>query len=110
MHVSNGPDSNKLEMIVDRSIKRSFHAHWVASLRRWDGNGWVIDCTAYGESNYRVGARFPVPLTLGWWTENQCPALRPGRYMVATTWIIRSLGVIPDKVVESDSLPFEVTP
>ena len=106
--VASGLVSEKLAMTVDRTIKRPFVAGWSVTLRQWDG-GWVVVCRATGDGDYRLDAKFPTNLTLAWWTANQCHPLPPGKYMLSTTWTIRGLGIIPDKIVQATSNTFEIT-
>lgn len=95
-----------VEMAVDRSINRSFAGKWSVTVRQWDGSGWVAWCNATGQSNYREGARFPVPLTLKWWTDGQCTPLPAGRYKLTTAWLIDTM--LPDKTVVVDSNVFQI--
>ena len=106
--VSNTTVGNPVTMVVEREIKRPFRGAWNATIMQWDGSGWVTFCNAYGSSNYRTEARFPVPLTLKWWTDAQCHELPAGRYKMHTTWRVLDLPLMPDKIVEVDSNVFEV--
>lgn len=96
-----------LTMVVDRTIKRPFRGEWLASVRRWEG-GWVLACVAKGSSYYKQDAKLPAKLDLAWWTDGGCKTLPAGKYMLTTAWTITGLGLLPDKVVSVDSLPFEV--
>ena len=96
-----------LSMVVDRTIKRPFRGEWLTSVRRWEG-GWVLACVARGSSYYKQDAKLPAKLDLAWWTDGGCSTLPQGKYMLTTTWTITGLGLLPDKVVSVDSLPFEV--
>ena len=68
VNVKNSHAGETIVMAVDRTIYRDFHANWSATIRKWEGNGWVTTCNAVGSGNYRTNAVFPVPLTLKWWT------------------------------------------
>lgn len=108
INLANARQGEPIVMAVDRTISRAFRGHWSVTVRQWDGVGWVTYCNASGSSNYRADARFPVPLTLKWWTDGQCHDLSPGRYKLTTRWVIDT--VLPDKVVSVDSTIFEVLP
>ena len=108
VNVSDAQKGEPVVMAVDRSIHRAFRGHWSVTVRQWDGAGWVTYCNAQGSSNYRADARFPVPLTLKWWTDGQCYDLSPGRYKLTTRWVIDTS--LPDKAVAVDSNVFEVRP
>jgi hypothetical protein len=97
-----------IELAVDRTINRNFHAQWAATVRQWDGSGWVVYCNASGISNYSTKASFPKPLTFGWWTWDQCKTLPAGRYQLETVWNIDGLGLMPDKQVSAMSNVFDV--
>ena len=108
INLSNARQGAPIVMAVDRDIHRAFRGHWSVTVRQWDGAGWVTYCNASGSSNYRADARFPVPLTLRWWTDGQCYDLSPGRYRITTRWVIDT--TLPDKTVTADSNVFEVLP
>lgn len=108
--IHSGPQGTPLSMTVDRTIKRPFLGEWHATIRQWDGAGWLTWCNAEGRSNYRADAKYPKNLDLRWWTDGQCHPLPSGRYRVTTSWTIRSDTVLPDKTVTVDSNIFEVTP
>lgn len=95
-------------LVAERKVKRAFRGAWNATIMQWDGYGWVTFCNAYGSGNYRTEARFPVPLTLKWWTDAQCHELPAGRYKMHTTWRVLDLPLMPDKIVEVDSNVWEV--
>ena len=99
-----------LPMLVDRKIHRAFSGTWHATIRQWDGTGWVTWCNADGKSNYRPEAKFPKNLALQWWTSGQCHPLPAGRYKMTTTWSILDLGFLPDRAISVDSNIFEVVP
>lgn len=99
-----------LSMVVDRTVNRPFLGIWQVTIRQWDGAGWLTWCNASGSSNYRPDARYPVNLSLQWWTDGQCHPIPQGRYKVTTAWRIEGAGILPNKVVTIDSNIFEVTP
>lgn len=99
-----------ISMTVEREVKRSFRGSWNVTIRQWDGGGWVTWCNASGSSNYRAEAKFPKNLSLQWWTDGACQPVPVGRYKVTTTWIVRDIAPLPDKVVTAESNVFEVTP
>jgi hypothetical protein len=104
--LSDSRHGEQIVMTVDRQVHHAFRGHWSVTVRQWDGAGWVTYCNAQGSSNYRADARFPVPLTLKWWTDGQCYDLSPGRYRITTRWVIDT--ALPDKEVTVDSNVFEV--
>lgn len=73
-------------MYVDREIKRPVFGEWDVILRRRFEDGWVIVCVAPGTSYYRPNSSMPRPLTLDWWTADQCRPDAPGLYFVSTIW------------------------
>lgn len=99
-----------LPMQIERTISHNFRGTWNATIRQWDGNGWVTWCNAQGRSNYRPEAKFPKDLSLKWWTDGQCYPLPAGRYKVSTSWLIETPTWMPDKVVTMESNVFEVLP
>jgi len=101
------PFGASVVMEVDRSIRRPFTAEWRVLVRRHDGLGWQIVCTARGGGNYRPDASLPSPLTLDWWTDGQCPSPPPGQIMVSTTWTINS-GLPGVRTVVAESNIFRV--
>lgn len=108
VNISNGRVGQDIQMQVDRTIVRDFHALWGATVRKWDGSGWVTICNASGSGNYRTIAKFPKPLTVDWWTWGQCKINGPGRYHIETVWNIDGLGLMPDKQVSAMSNVFDV--
>lgn len=106
VHVRNTWQGEPVGMIVDRQIKRPFRGAWQATIRKWDGSGWVTWCNASGASNYATEAKFPQNLTLKWWTDGQCHPLPSGRYKMQTSWTIKA--PIQDKSIIVDSNVFEV--
>lgn len=108
--VSSVKQGDPVTMVVERNIKRPFRGDWDVTIRQWDGAGWVTYCNANGASNYRPDARFPVPLTLKWWTDGQCTNFDNGRYKVTTTWRVLDIPLIQDRVITVDSNVFEVHP
>lgn len=98
-----------VEVLVDRRINRPFYANWTVTVRKWDGNGWVIVCVGKGQTSYRVDATLPSPVTLDWWTDKACPTLPVGKYTVDALWRIRGYGILPDKILSLESNVFEVT-
>ena len=108
VNVRNSHAGDEIEMAVDRTINHDFHAVWSVTIRKWEGNGWVVRCNASGASNYKTNAVFPVPLTLKWWTWDQCKSLGQGRYQLETVWNIDGLGLMPNKQVPSVSNVFDV--
>ena len=98
-------------MVVARTIKHPFLGTWTATIRKWDGDGWVVYCAAQGTAQYETGAELPNHLTLDWWTAGRCPFLPAGNYTVGTLWQINPLmPFLPAKSVSAQSNIFEVTP
>ena len=101
----------RVPMIVDREVSRPFLGTWTVTIRKWDGAGPVVYCTASGTSQYRSGADLPKDLTLNWWTDGKCPALTAGKYVIGTAWRIDPmLPFLPAKHAQAESNIFEVTP
>lgn len=73
-------------LIVDRQIRRNVYGRWTVTVRRQQDDGWLLHCVATGESDYSTAAVLPSPLTLDWWTLDQCPDLPTGTYFVTTSW------------------------
>lgn len=107
VRVFDGPAMAEVVMDVDRIIHRDFVANWSALVRRWDGDGWTVYCTATGFGNYRPDATLPDPVTLNWWTNGKCPTLGTGRYLITTIWTIHA-DPLPDKIIQTDSNVFEI--
>jgi hypothetical protein len=110
VHVPTAKAGQPIRMEVSRAIKRDIVATWTVSIRTADANARVVCDTSRKNSNYRVGANLPDPLTLHWWTSGACDTLPPGRYWIATDWDIQPSGIWPGKRVSADSKPFEVLP
>ena len=109
VNVQSGKDSLNLEMVIDRKVKRPFTGRWAITIRQWDGE-WVVVCAANGGGgDFLEGAKLPKHVTLAMWTERQCLPLPPGKYTISKTWVIESLGLMPDKYVTQTSNQFEVT-
>ena len=96
-------------MHVDRRIKRDFVGRWSVTVRELQGVENTLACVASAAGDYKVGARLPKTLTLGWWTNGRCEGLPAGVYVVTTIWEIDN-GPLPDKIVTAQSNPFKVTP
>lgn len=97
-----------IPIVIDRTIKRPFHANWSVSIRQWDA-GWTVHCVANGEQTYKPDARLPKAPTLRWWTWDRCHPLPPGRYEVVTTWRLDIPYIWATKHVEISSNVFEVS-
>jgi len=108
--VQSAPFGQPLPMQIERVISHNFRGMWSATIRQWDGDGWVTYCNAQGRSNYRPDAKFPKDLALQWWTDGQCYPLPVGRYKVSTSWQIETPTWMPDKTVTVESNVFEVLP
>jgi len=108
INFSNTRQGEAIVMAVDRKVNRGFKGQWSVTVRQWDGAGWLTYCNASGASNYRTESRFPVPLTLKWWTDGQCHELPVGRYKVTTSWEIDA--AVLGKSITIDSNIFEVRP
>lgn len=104
-------EGEAVPMLVARTIHRPFLGIWTATVRKWEGDGWVTYCTSSGSSQYKSGSELPAKLTLDWWTDGRCPSLTAGRYVLGTVWQINPLApFLPAKSVQSESDIFEVTP
>lgn len=110
VHIASATVGEPLPMLVDRDVKRPFRGQWHATIRQWDGVGWVTWCNAEGKSNYRPEAKLPRNLALQWWTDGHCHPLPVGRYKVTTTWTIIDVPLMPDRSTSIDSNLFEVRP
>ena len=104
------PAGQPIPMLVEREIKRPFYGRWHATIRQWDGAGWVTWCNAEGGANYKPEARYPKNLSLQWWTDGACHPLPTGRYKVTTSWTVQSPIMLSSPTTELDSNVFEVTP
>lgn len=102
------PVKSQVVMSVDRTIHRPFLADWSVIVRQWNGHNWVVWCAANGGGEYRPDAALPDPVTLAWWSNGRCTTPPEGQYLIATVWTIRG-GMLPDKVVRSESNVFRVT-
>lgn len=96
-------------MAVDRKIHRDFRGEWIASIRRLESIGWVAFCQAEGKANYAKDSQLPEPLTLKWWTHPNCNQLPPGKYVMRTSWVVKGVGIFPDKEVQADSNIFQIS-
>jgi hypothetical protein len=76
-------------LLVDREIHRPVYGDWTVTVRKHVGDGWVLHCVATGGSDYSPLASLPDPLTLDWWTLDQCPDMTAGTYFITTTWAFR---------------------
>ena len=110
VNIAGTTQGKPLLMLVERDVHRHFRGRWYATVRQWDGAGWIAYCNAAGVSNYVPESRFPRPLDLEWWTAGQCHQLPPGRYRITTSWLIETPAWVPDKTVTVDSHVFEVRP
>jgi hypothetical protein len=112
VHIADTPKGAPVEMIVDRSVVRPFTGQYNVSIHAWHDNAWVAYCnTAVSNPwEYQAGARYPVPLTLEWWTGGKCHPLPPGEYQVTTRWNLSNLGIFPDKTFAVTSNIFEIKP
>ena len=111
VRVGAGVAGEPIPMVVDRTVHREFHGTWFVTIRQWTEVGWVPYCNASGTSNYAPGSALPAKLTLAWWTDNDCPHLEAGRYVVDTRWIIRDdWPLLPERTVVAKSNIFEVAP
>ena len=95
-------------MHVDRRIKRDFVGRWSVTVRELQGTENVLACVASAAGDYKVGAKLPKILTLGWWTNGRCEGLPVGVYVVTTIWEVEN-GPLPDKIITVSSNPFKVT-
>jgi hypothetical protein len=101
-------DSPTLE--VDREIKRSFSAHWVAEVHKQQIDGsFATVCTGNGRNEYTPKDSLPTNLDLDWWTFPERCMLNVGTYRVLTVWQV-SPSNYPTKRVENMSNMFEVRP
>ena len=102
------PSGANVVLEINREIRRPFNAEWRVLVRRHQSQlGWVVVCTASGGGNYRPDASLPVPLTLDWWTDGQCPYPPEGQIMVSTIWRIHT-GLPGVRQVVSESNVFTV--
>lgn len=95
-------------MEVSREIHQPFFAEWVVVVRRERRGRWIVVCPSIGQTDYRIDADLPDPLTLEWWSNGDCGALPPGHYMVTTTWSIYPKQM-PAKQVRVESNEFDIT-
>ena len=75
--------------LVDRTIKRPFHAKWIVTLKMQNANGgWYHYCNGVGENDYRTTVVLKPDLDLAWWMERDC-GLLPGKYRAEFLWNIQ---------------------
>lgn len=112
VHIADTPRGTPVEIIVDRSILRPLTGQYNVSIHVWSENAWVAYCNTPMSDpwEYKVGAKYPVPLTLKWWTAGRCHPLPPGQYQVTTRWRLSNLGIFPDKTFAVTSNIFEIKP
>ena len=108
VHIDDGRESAKLNIIVDRTISRPVNMSWLITIRQWTDGDWENVCSMRSFASFIKSQRLPRGLTLGRWTGGVCHPLVPGRYIMNTTWTILLPG-LPDRVVSVDSNVFEVT-
>lgn len=103
------PKGADVVMVVDREIKRPFNAQWNVLVRKATDTGqWEVVCMARGGGDYRPDAVLPDPLTLRWWTDNQCPNPPEGQIMVSTVWTLET-GFPGSRTILAESNVFRVT-
>jgi len=102
-------EGEKITLVVDRTISKSFVGTWNVIVRKMGPEGVTVHCTAGETSNYRSDATLPNPLTLDWWTSGRCSNLPEGRYILTTVWSFPGLGGLTQKTVSVDSNPFIVS-
>jgi hypothetical protein len=68
-------------LLVDREIRRPVYGDWTVTVRKRAGDGWVLHCVATGGGDYSPLASLPDPLTLDWWTLDQCPGSDRGHLL-----------------------------
>lgn len=95
-------------MAVDRTIKRSFTASWVAEVhsRQQDGSFATV-CTGSGTNEYKPEDSLPLNIDLDWWTFPEKCKLTEGVYQVLTVWNVKPSNY-PTKRVENVSNTFQV--
>lgn len=98
-----------ITMHVNRVIHRPFFGKFGVVVRQNTPKGWMVVCNGAGGGDYRPDAVLPSPLTLGWWSNRECPvASEPGEYAVTTTIVMVSpLGF--RRVLKHESNVFTVT-
>ena len=108
IYVNDAVQGEEIVLAVDREINRPFFAEWAVLVRKLDVSQFRVYCTAHGQGDYRPDASFPEPLTLDWWSSEECADLQPGKYFITTSWNIRGYNGFPDKIVSVESNVFEV--
>ncbi|WP_127524092.1 hypothetical protein [Mesorhizobium sp. Z1-4] len=108
VHVHDAVEGSTPLMDVDRTIKRPFRGHWVATVMRKSGNGFYTFCTANGENDYSPEAQFPDIIDLNWWTWPTRCVLPVGTYQLRTLWTIEP-AIFPTKELRITSNVFRIT-
>ena len=91
VHVSDSIVGEAPKMIVARDIVRPFRGHWVATVKKaqneTEKSPFYAECTGEGDRDYRPETVLPIDLDLDWWTDPRKCNLKPGSYIVDTSWI-----------------------
>lgn len=86
--VADADEAQPIVLLVDRVIRRPFRGEWNVTIRRRERHGWVVFCSASGQTIYSPSSVLPETLTLSWWTDGQCEPLPAGEYTIYSTWTI----------------------
>lgn len=107
IHVDSVKAGEPVTMQIDRTIHRPFAAEWSVVVRTVTPDGLKQHCAAaFPARDYDPKAMLPVPVTLDWWTADQCAPLPVGQHLVTTTWTVKAGTDIP---ISYTSNVFEVT-
>ncbi len=108
VHVSDGYEGRSPKLEVDREIKKSFTASWIAEVHAKQENGkFATVCTGNGENLYKPEDSLPQSLDLDWWTYPERCNLGVGTYRVFTVWNVEPHNY-PAKRVENTSNTFQI--
>lgn len=96
-------------IVYDREISKHFFATWNVEIREINSNGEINICEGSGSSSYEPSDKLPHPgVRLSWYIGKDCH-LKPGTYVMQTTWEMRPPGY-PTKETSFTSNQFEVLP
>ena len=79
-------------IVYDRDVVQPFHATWIASVFRLNGDDAEKVCEGSGENDYSPEVRIGQVHLYDWYLQTECPKVI-GDYVIKTKWIT-SKGVI----------------
>jgi len=95
IHVFDTTEGTSPKMVVSREISRAFRAEWVVTIKKAKNEGedsvYYRECSSFGEGDYRPETILPPNLDLDWWTIPIKCNLKPGVYILDTSWKFNAL-------------------